>query len=125
MVCRYELILFFFFFQAEDGIRDIGVTGVQTCALPICTDITPDDNPYEAGLGLAVRLNKSIDFIGKSALAKAKQDGIRRRLRPLILPEPASITFGGEPVKDEGRVAGRGTGVGVSYTLGRSVAYTR
>ena len=26
----------FFFFQAEDGIRDIGVTGVQTCALPIC-----------------------------------------------------------------------------------------
>ena len=28
----------FFFFQAEDGIRDIGVTGVQTCALPIYTD---------------------------------------------------------------------------------------
>src|SRR5258707_7259627 len=26
---------FLFFFQAEDGIRDIGVTGVQTCALPI------------------------------------------------------------------------------------------
>src|SRR3712207_7863668 len=33
--------LFFFFFQAEDGIRDIGVTGVQTCALPIC-DAFPD-----------------------------------------------------------------------------------
>src|SRR3712207_8630921 len=29
------MLLFFFFFQAEDGIRDIGVTGVQTCALPI------------------------------------------------------------------------------------------
>ena len=28
-------MFFFFFFQAEDGIRDIGVTGVQTCALPI------------------------------------------------------------------------------------------
>src|SRR5205823_7792910 len=27
----------FFFFQAEDGIRDKLVTGVQTCALPICT----------------------------------------------------------------------------------------
>src|SRR3712207_8714941 len=27
-----------FFFQAEDGIRDIGVTGVQTCALPICRE---------------------------------------------------------------------------------------
>src|SRR5947209_10949910 len=32
VLCVY---FFFFFFQAEDGIRDIGVTGVQTCALPI------------------------------------------------------------------------------------------
>src|SRR5437016_8513522 len=29
---------FFFFFQADDGIRDWSVTGVQTCALPICDD---------------------------------------------------------------------------------------
>src|SRR5256884_8835136 len=29
------MIFFFFFFQAEDGIRDVAVTGVQTCALPI------------------------------------------------------------------------------------------
>src|SRR5258706_10061485 len=33
-VCR--LLFLFFFFQAEDGIRDWSVTGVQTCALPIC-----------------------------------------------------------------------------------------
>src|SRR2546428_10421038 len=33
------LRLFFFFFQAEDGIRDLIVTGVQTCALPISDDI--------------------------------------------------------------------------------------
>src|SRR3712207_6973587 len=32
----------FFFFQAEDGIRDIGVTGVQTCALPILGFIQAD-----------------------------------------------------------------------------------
>src|SRR3712207_7948318 len=31
-----DVLVRFFFFQAEDGIRDIGVTGVQTCALPIC-----------------------------------------------------------------------------------------
>src|SRR5256885_15514351 len=30
------LFCYFFFFQAEDGIRDYKVTGVQTCALPIC-----------------------------------------------------------------------------------------
>src|SRR5205807_2922089 len=33
------LVVFFFFFQAEDGIRDYKVTGVQTCALPISTEI--------------------------------------------------------------------------------------
>src|SRR5438445_8928161 len=35
------LFFFFFFFQAEDGIRDIGVTGVQTCALPISSTQAP------------------------------------------------------------------------------------
>src|SRR6266853_1690722 len=41
--------LLFFFFQAEDGIRDLTVTGVQTCALPIC-----DGWPlYESRLQLA------------------------------------------------------------------------
>src|SRR2546429_9353936 len=33
---------FFFFFQAEDGIRDVAVTGVQTCALPISKGIAED-----------------------------------------------------------------------------------
>src|SRR2546422_6407913 len=34
----------FFFFQAEDGIRDVAVTGVQTCALPIC--FIPKTKPF-------------------------------------------------------------------------------
>src|SRR2546430_11939129 len=36
MLCRSFYIFVCFFFQAEDGIRDLTVTGVQTCALPIC-----------------------------------------------------------------------------------------
>src|SRR2546430_13399841 len=35
---RIRLFVFFFFFQAEDGIRDLTVTGVQTCALPISSE---------------------------------------------------------------------------------------
>src|SRR5687768_17865404 len=31
-----QTVMVYFFFQAEDGIRDVAVTGVQTCALPIC-----------------------------------------------------------------------------------------
>src|SRR5690625_6673694 len=38
MFIQYVLFIFFFFFQAEDGIRDGHVTGVQTCALPISPD---------------------------------------------------------------------------------------
>src|SRR5699024_11565904 len=35
LLYRYVIIFYYFFFQAEDGIRDRNVTGVQTCALPI------------------------------------------------------------------------------------------
>src|SRR3989449_3763254 len=35
---RYSRSMVFFFFQAEDGIRDVAVTGVQTCALPILAE---------------------------------------------------------------------------------------
>src|SRR2546421_8509630 len=44
--CRCRLVrclCYFFFFQAEDGIRDLIVTGVQTCALPISPDFTVQD----------------------------------------------------------------------------------
>src|SRR2546422_10501202 len=34
-VVTSDVVCYFFFFQAEDGIRDVAVTGVQTCALPI------------------------------------------------------------------------------------------
>src|SRR2546430_5662621 len=44
--CLPDLLrVFFFFFQAEDGIRDLTVTGVQTCALPIFSDRAP--TPFE------------------------------------------------------------------------------
>ena len=42
--------VFFFFFQAEDGIRDIGVTGVQTCALPIFNPVHPQVSALLTGI---------------------------------------------------------------------------
>src|SRR5690349_24546436 len=38
-----------FFFQAEDGIRDLYVTGVQTCALPISRDLLPSPRDHDVG----------------------------------------------------------------------------
>src|SRR2546429_2791271 len=51
-------LLCLFFFQAEDGIRDVAVTGVQTCALPIFTGIT--------GSGKSTTLAAMIDFINRN-----------------------------------------------------------
>src|SRR5476649_1142535 len=48
------LLVFFFFFQAEDGIRDHCVTGVQTCALPICIAKDPDDHAARIELAKAL-----------------------------------------------------------------------
>src|SRR2546429_3729630 len=46
MVALWLMVFGFFFFQAEDGIRDVAVTGVQTCALPISA---PPVFPHEMG----------------------------------------------------------------------------
>src|SRR2546430_15722021 len=49
------MCIFFFFFQAEDGIRDLTVTGVQTCALPILSS-----QPQAAGTSNRRRRLKSV-----------------------------------------------------------------
>src|SRR2546427_8618749 len=43
-----EVLFLFFFFQAEDGIRDLTVTGVQTCALPISAGVAPGKTAQRA-----------------------------------------------------------------------------
>src|SRR3712207_7308516 len=57
----------FFFFQAEDGIRDIGVTGVQTCALPILLC-----NTIFIGLGKKDKMTK--DILRESLYSALKQE---------------------------------------------------
>src|SRR5690606_40619360 len=55
MFISVNLFLFScFFFQAEDGIRDFHVTGVQTCALPICRQPGAAEDPALPGGGLAL-----------------------------------------------------------------------
>src|SRR2546430_4339852 len=55
---RAVVVVYFFFFQAEDGIRDLTVTGVQTCALPISAGVTGRlcRIPTLARLGIVRRL---------------------------------------------------------------------
>jgi 4-methylaminobutanoate oxidase (formaldehyde-forming) len=84
------------------------------------SDISPDDTPYEAGLGFAVKLDKG-DFVGRDALLAATEP--ERRLCCLVLADPRSVALGSEPVRVDGRPAGRVTSGGYGYTVQRSIAY--
>jgi len=85
-------------------------------------DITPDETPYEGGVGFCVKLDKD-RFLGREALQAAKEAGPRSRLRCLVLEDPRSIALGNEPVRIGGEVVGRVTTGGYGYTVGKSIAY--
>jgi glycine cleavage system T protein len=85
-------------------------------------DISPDENPYEAGLGFAVKLDKG-DFLGREALLAAKDRPAERRLACLVLDDPRSVALGSEPVRIDGEIAGRVTSGGYGYSVERSIAY--
>ncbi len=83
-------------------------------------DITPDDTPYEAGLGFAVKLDKG-EFLGRAALLERQEP--ERKLVCVVLADPGSVALGSEPVRVDGRPIGRVTSGGYGYTVGRSIAY--
>ena len=85
-------------------------------------DISPDDTPREAGLEFAVKLEKG-DFLGRDALVAERERPPERRLACLVLDDPRSVALGSEPVRIEGKIAGRVTSGGYGYTVGRSIAY--
>jgi glycine cleavage system aminomethyltransferase T/glycine/D-amino acid oxidase-like deaminating enzyme len=82
-------------------------------------DITPDQTPYEAGLGFCVRAGGG--FAGADALG-APGDAARR-LVCLVLDDPRSVCLGNEPVAVGDEVVGRVTSGGYGYTVAASIAY--
>jgi 4-methylaminobutanoate oxidase (formaldehyde-forming) len=85
-------------------------------------DITPDETPFEAGLGFAVKFDKG-DFSGREALVAAQDEPLERKLACLVLEEPRAVALGSEPVRMDGEVLGRVTSGGFGYSVERSIAY--
>jgi glycine cleavage system aminomethyltransferase T/glycine/D-amino acid oxidase-like deaminating enzyme len=89
------------------------------------SDITPEETPYEAGLGFAVKLDKGADFIGREALvaARAVDEPPRKRLRCLVLDDPRSVCLGNEPVRFGPAISGRVTSGGYGFAVDKSIAF--
>jgi glycine cleavage system T protein len=85
------------------------------------SDIHTEYDPYEAGLGFAVKPNKG-DFIGKDALLQRKEYA-SRKLCFLTLDDPSAVVMGKEPVIADGKVLGYAASAGYGYSLGRCVVY--
>jgi glycine cleavage system aminomethyltransferase T len=85
------------------------------------TDMTTEHDPYEAGLGFAVKPDKG-DFVGHEALLKRKEAGPRRKLVCLVLDDPTVVVMGNEPVWADTAV-GYVTSADFGYSLGQSIAY--
>ena len=85
-------------------------------------DIHTEYDPFEAGLGFAVKPNKG-SFIGKEALLR-RQEYATRKLCFLTLNDPTAVVMGKEPVlAEDGKVLGYVTSAGYGYSLGRCIAY--
>jgi glycine cleavage system aminomethyltransferase T/glycine/D-amino acid oxidase-like deaminating enzyme len=86
------------------------------------TDMTTEHNPYEAGLGFAVRLQKE-EFVGRDALAGVSDDTVEKRLVCLTVDDGRSVVMGSEPVFLDGAPAGYVTSASFGHTVGAPIAY--
>lgn len=86
------------------------------------SEITPDYTPLEAGLGFAVKLNKG-DFLGREALVKQKQDGVKQKLCCLTLADSRTIALGKEPIRAGDKIIGWVSAGGYGYSVGKSIIY--
>jgi heterotetrameric sarcosine oxidase gamma subunit len=90
-------------------------------------ELTPSENPVEAGLLFACKLKTDIAFLGREAVEKAKAEGARRKLVGFRVDSPDAMLWGGELVLRDGAVAGQVTSAAWGETSGACVglAYVR
>jgi len=95
--------------RLEKGYRSFGA------------DMTFEHDPYEAGVGFAVKLDKG-DFLGRDAVVR-RAETVRRRLTCLTIDDPAAVVLGKEPVFAGAECVGYVTSAGYGYRIGSGIAY--
>ena len=98
--------------RIEAGILNYGI------------DMTLENNPYEVGLERLVDLDKPAEFIGREALRRVRQEGVRRRLVGVeIRTEPLQFNFTRWPVRRNGDAVGAVTSAVYSPRLRKNIGY--
>jgi 4-methylaminobutanoate oxidase (formaldehyde-forming) len=110
------------------GIRPVGYRALESLRLEKGyrawgSDITPNDTPFEAGLGWAVKLRKDTDFLGRSALEGAKDEPRRKAFAGFTVDDPEIVLVGRETILRDGEPVGYLTSGGYGYTLAKNIGY--
>jgi 4-methylaminobutanoate oxidase (formaldehyde-forming) len=109
---------------ADLGLSDIGYKAIDSLRLEKRylawgADITPGENPIEAGLEFLIDWAKP-DFLGAEALARIRAEGATRKLVCLALDDPLAV-FGGEAILVDGAPVGQTTSGNFGYSVGKSL----
>jgi glycine cleavage system aminomethyltransferase T/glycine/D-amino acid oxidase-like deaminating enzyme len=85
-------------------------------------DIHTEHDPFEAGLGFAVPMDKG-EFQGREALQRKLDRGATEKLACMTFDDPTSVVMGKEPILHDGRVSGYVTSAAFGYSVGRGIVY--
>jgi 4-methylaminobutanoate oxidase (formaldehyde-forming) len=104
------------------GLKALGSLRMEKAYRDYGHDIDNTDNPYEAGLGFAVDLDKEGGFIGREPSLRAREAGIpRRRLLQVLVQDPEPFMFHAEIVLRDGKPVGEIRSASYGHTLGGAV----
>jgi sarcosine dehydrogenase len=108
------------------GIAPVGYRALESLRLEKGyrawgSDITPNDTPFEAGLGWAVKLKSNLDFVGREAVAKIAAAPLKKRLMTFTVDDPAVVLLGRETILRDGDFAGYLSSGGYGYTIGKPI----
>jgi 4-methylaminobutanoate oxidase (formaldehyde-forming) len=103
------------------GYRAIDSLRVEKGYLAWGADITPEEDPFQAGLGFAVDVRKEVH--GREALEARRGRPDRPRLACLVLDDARAMVLGNEPVFQGEEVVSRVTSGGIGYAVDRSIAF--
>ncbi|MGN7772428.1 GcvT family protein [Phyllobacterium sp. 22552] len=112
----------------EFGIRPVGYRAIESLRLEKGyrawgSDITPNDSPFEAGLGWAVKLRKNTDFIGRAPSEAINAKPLKKCLAAFTVLDSNVVLLGRETILRNGVFAGYLTSGGFGYTIGKPVGY--